>query len=113
MNVIEIQRPIRLLAFVVPVISMAGLLVGLARPGRAEPPYPPCQSCYVELRDTVKCKGPYNMDCTMSGCYGGSGHCRSGCLAGMTYLGEHCANVGCGWTQSSCANWDCYCDDWW
>jgi hypothetical protein len=30
----------------------------------------------------------------------------------MLYMGDSCANVGCGWTQWTCPNWDCYCDDW-
>jgi len=112
MRMTRIHWPIRLLACVASMISVAVLLIGLAHHGRAEPPDPPCSSCYVALVLTNECVDIYGRNCNMYGCYGGGGVCYRGCLLGMTYMGEDCANVGCGWTQSRCVNWDCYCPDW-
>lgn len=112
MRISRIHWPIRLLASVASMISVAVLLIGLAHPGRAEPPNPVCWSCYVDVQPVFPCQNLKGEDCTMKGCFGGNGQCRIGCRPGMMYLGEDCANVGCGWTQTFCFNFDCYCDDW-
>jgi hypothetical protein len=101
----------RLLIAVAAVVSAAGLLAGAPEPGWAEPAGVQCWGCFVKRVLVSECTSAGGANCNMYGCYGGNGLCRSGCSFPMVPQGTECANVGCGWTQWTCINMDCWCED--